>query len=176
MKTSEMFLQILNELKYIRESKGIPPMPKNLPEDHHAVYVTYEDLSKHSDFRSKCTSVAQIYVNNEWEMNWQVMQDSTTPQDRAFYLKRFDHEIEADQVVAWAKERGYRPATHIEACAFINERPQFRTGEIIVALGDHTTQMNKRFVCTLAGGIALNCAEYVTLFNLNYTFLLIKKQ
>lgn len=174
MKTSEMFLQILNELKYIRETKHIAAMPKNVPEDHFIVYVTYENMLEQRDFRTKCVVVSQIYDGRNWEVNWQVELDNEIPQDRIFFLKRFDNEIEADEVIAWAKSRGYRPATHKEAFAFINEHSRLRNGEELISLGDYCELDIRRIVSAITNGISLSGKQYTDKFNLNNTFLLVK--
>lgn len=153
-----LLLQILEELHHIRIVKGIPPVKKELPENHYRTFVSYEN----PDFDKR-----------EWELHW-LCDAEELPQDRVFLLKYFNVDaIDTDQVYSWCSTRGYRPATHKEAIAFSKEFPEHQNVSNIVAIGDHCTVSNQRH-CAVIQKIGYSTMPIFSTWNKSNSFLLVR--
>ncbi len=76
-----------------------------------------------------------LYDDCEWRLHSSCAEIDQAPGNRVMLLKDFGRSAMSEVIIAKMDKRGYRPATHLEACAFAKANPALQHRFSIVALG-----------------------------------------
>jgi len=116
-------------------------MSPPLREDEYLVYVDYDMPRDKTELEAEFSKggVSDIFCGDaEWEKHASCVQSDEMPGDRVFLPKHFNRKIESEEAIVKMGKLGYRPATRLEAFAFIKARPKLPGQPPIVALGSST--------------------------------------
>ncbi len=117
----------------------LSPLP-----DHYSVEV----LSALPSFEVLHALFSEVHRFFRPEYTWRMddqLSDTIALLQRTFFLKGFERSVKLREVCVWAKEHGYRPASHLEAISFgiaqpkaVHQAPLFNRRSWVIALGSTT--------------------------------------
>lgn len=123
-----------------------------LQKNEHLVYVDYTMPSRatfEAEFPGDVSS-SEVFCTSRTNWYWlrheSCINVDRTPGNRIFLMQHFDTEISSGRAIKIMDERGYRPATHVEAYAFAHAYPEAQLQYQIVALGSYGWRQQGREV------------------------------
>lgn len=115
---------------------------------------TYE-VPELAELRQQFDWVLEFHGSSDWQDHKSCQDISREPGDRAMLLKHFARDISSDDVITWAEENGYRPATRADAIAYAKANPDEQRKFPIVALGSFVEVGGDRIVTVLSNSTRL---------------------
>lgn len=154
------------------------PLGDQLPADHYRVTTTgvlpaWQELDGGSRFDRASELFGRKYT---WQIHESNVEEDLTPGERIFHVKHFGVRFTSEAATYWAKEHGYRDATHTEAIDFAASYPELQRKYSIVALGSFAVR-GERGVALLyedEGERSLANGWYGQEWRPDYRFLLVR--
>ncbi len=186
----------MSALQLLVEGKGLVQQPLGEPDGHpyrggqsnvERVGDTYHVFVDYQMPRDKKTLEAEFskggvselfYGNYEWQLHSSCAEIDQTPGEREFLVKHFNRSITSDEAIKEMDKLGYRPATHLEAYAFVKAHPELHCQLRIVALGSSMLLSGCRYVAvlrSLSSGCVLGGHWFDSRWGTDDRFLFVRK-
>ena len=151
-----------------------------LDEGEYLVPIDYAPLPSKADLEKDYgkDNVSVIFDGREFTYHASCVGVDQTPGERIMLVKHFGRNTESEANIAEMDKLGYRPATHIEACAFAKSNPELQRKFWIVALGSFALDGGRRCVAVLrsaSGGRIFVSGWFDSGWSADYRFLFVRK-
>jgi len=180
------FLEDLDSLVGVHEAfltpyeKALVAKKKSLGKNEYLVPVSYTPLPSFSELEHEFGqgNVSNIFDGRPFKNHASCVGVDETSGDKIFLVKHFGREAESEDNIVEMDKLGYRPATHIEACAFQKKNPDLQRHFYIVALGSFAMDGDVQFVAVLrsySGGRVFGDNWFGSRWSADDRFLFVRK-